>query len=297
MNKIGTIATVHEYNDYLSVETQHPLVTVIELDKCKPRQFKAMNYGLYGILLNSVNCGLLKYGRSHYDYNDGTVIAIAPGQVFGAEQEVFAQPKGWALFFHPDLIYGTELGNTIRQYTFFDYDSNEALYTSAKEWKILEGCLLNIRSELEHDTDMHTDNLLVRAIGLLLEYCQRFYDRQFASRHKPNTDILVRFENFLDRYIRDGQAKLKGLPSVAVCADNARLSPSYFGDLIKKETGKTAQEYIQMKIIDMAKAQLLSTDMSVNEIADWLGFKYATHLTRLFKNAVGMSPTKYRQIN
>lgn len=295
--EIERIDTIHEYNDYLGVETLHPLITVIELDNCNPLHLKRLNYGLFGILLKTVNCGPMKYGVSNYDYKDGTVVTIAPGQVFGAERKDVVQPKGWALFFHPDLIRATELGRTIRQYTFFGYESNEALHTSARERRILQDCFRNIQSEIEHDIDMHTDSLLVKSIGLLLGYCLRFYDRQFASRHKPNTDVLARFENYLDNYIQSGQAKNKGLPTVAMCADHACLSANYFGDLIKKETGRTAQEYIQLKLIDMAKLKLLGSNMSINEISEVLGFKYATHMTRLFKRIEGISPTHYRQVN
>lgn len=297
MNDIKRIDTVHQYNDYLGVETEHPLVTIIDLDKCEPLSLMKINYGLYGILFKTEYCGPLRYGASNYDYKDGTILTIAPGQVFGAARDETVQPKGWALFFHPDLLYGTELSKTIKEYTFFGYDSNEALHTSVKEREILLECFRNLKSELQHDTDKHTIRLLVRNIGLLLDYCLRFYDRQFYSRHKPNTDVLARFENLIDTYIQNGQARNDGLPSVAMFADKVYLTPNYFGDLIKKETGKTPKEYIQFKLIDAAKTKLLGTDMTVNEISEFLGFKYPNHMTRLFRNVVGMSPTEYRQLN
>ena len=297
MNYIDKIESIQQYNDFLGVETSHPLVTVVELDKVSPLTLKQMNYGLYGIILKRANCGALKYGRCNYDYQDGTIVSIAPGQLFGATNDETVQPKGWALFFHPDLLYGSELASSINEYSFFGYDSNEALHTSIKERTIIEECFRNILSEIKHDIDKHTHRLLIRSIGLLLDFCLRFYDRQFHSRQKINTDILSRFESYVDNYLHNGYAREQGIPSVALCAEKMCLSPNYFGDLIKKETGKTPKEYLQFKIIDMAKTQLLGTNLTINEISESLGFKYPNHMTRLFKNIVGMSPTEYRQLN
>lgn len=292
--EIVKIDTIHQYNTYMNVDTQHPLVSVVDLSQCKPMQFRRINYGMYCIFLKNVHCGPLRYGINYYDYQDGTIVAVAPGQVFGVESDEVIQPKGWALVFHPDLIYGTELGRTIKEYSFFSYDANEALHISEKEREIIEGCFRNIRTELSREIDRHTNKVVARSIALMLDYCMRFYDRQFLTRHKANSDVLTRFENLLDEYFESGKSRLEGLPSVSYCADKVFLSPNYFGDLVRKETGKTAQEYIQLKVIAFAKLRLLDSQLSVTEIADELGFKYPTHFTRLFKKIAGVSPSEYR---
>lgn len=294
MNDITKIETIHQYNEYMGVKTLHPLVSVVDMSKCTSREFHRMNYGLYCIFLKNVMCGPLRYGINYYDYQDGTIVAVAPGQIFGVESGGLVQPKGWALVFHPDLIYGTELGRTIKDYTFFSYDTNEALHISEKEREIIEQCFSNILTELNREIDKHTNSLISRSIGMLLDYCMRYYDRQFITRTKVNKDILTRFESLLDEYFESEKLRLKGIPSVSYCAGKVFLSPNYFGDLIKKETGKTAQEYIQFKVIDVAKQRLADTSLPINEIAEELGFKYATHFTRLFKKHVGISPSEYR---
>lgn len=294
MEEIIRIDTIHQYNEYMGVKTLHPLVSVVDMSICTPRQFHRINYGLYCIFLKNVTCGPLRYGINYYDYQDGTIVAVAPGQIFGVESNEPIQPKGWALVFHPDLLYGTELGRTLKDYTFFSYDANEALHISEKEREIIEQCFNNILIELNREIDAHTNSLVARSIGMLLDYCMRFYDRQFITRHKANSDILSRFENVLTDYLLSDRPRQLGLPTVSYCADKVFLSPNYFGDLIKKETGKTAQEYIQLKIIDRTKQLLAEGILSVNEIAEELGFKYSTHFTRLFKKSVGISPTEYR---
>lgn len=294
MERIARIDTIHQYNEYMGVETLHPLVSVVDMSKCSPREFHRINYGLYCIFLKNVTCGPLRYGINYYDYQDGTIVAVAPGQIFGVESNELIQPKGWALVFHPDLLYGTELGHTLKNYTFFSYEANEALHISEKEREIIEQCFSNILTELNREIDAHTNSLVARSIGMLLDYCMRFYDRQFITRHKVNSDILSRFERVLSDYFLSGRPRQLGLPTVSYCADKVFLSPNYFGDLIKKETGKTAQEYIQLKIIDRAKQLLGEGILSINEIADELGFKYPTHFTRLFKKSVGISPSEYR---
>lgn len=294
MERIARIDTIHQYNEYMGVETLHPLVSVVDMSKCSPREFHRINYGLYCIFLKNVACGPLRYGINYYDYQDGTIVAVAPGQIFGVESNELIQPKGWALVFHPDLLYGTELGHTLKDYTFFSYDVNEALHISEKEREIIEQCFSNILTELNREIDAYTNSLVARSIGMLLDYCMRFYDRQFITRHKVNSDILSRFERVLSDYFLSDRPRQLGLPTVSYCADKVFLSPNYFGDLIKKETGKTAQEYIQLKIIDRAKQLLGAGILSINEIADELGFKYPTHFTRLFKKSVGISPSEYR---
>lgn len=251
---IHYIENVFEYNDLLGVETLHPLVSVIDLSKAHPMKHVRHIFGFYAIFLKEVKCGDLLYGRQHYDYQEGTLVCLAPGQVIGIEDngEVY-QPKGWALVFHPDLVRGTSLGRNIREYSFFSYEVNEALHLSEREREMVVGCFLKIRQELEHAIDRHSKRLIAINIEMLLDYCLRFYERQFITRSNVNHDILARFERLLDDYFAGDRAQREGLPSVKWCAGELCLSPNYFGDLIKKETGKSAQEYIQLKLIATAK--------------------------------------------
>jgi len=208
--------------------------------------------------------------------------------------ERFISQKGYALVFHQDLIHGTSLGKHIQDYSFFGYQSNEALHLSERERKIVLDCFSKIQYELEHAIDNHSKRLIVANIELFLNYCIRFYDRQFITRDKVHKGILERFENLLNDYYQADKPQTIGLPSVAYCANELHLSASYFGDLIKKETGKTAQDYIQEKVIDVAKEKIFDLGKSVSEIAFELGFKYPQHFTRLFKQKVGQSPNEYR---
>lgn len=294
--KLLNIETVAEYNDMLGVETRHPLVSVIDLTKAKPMRHLRHTFGFYTVFLKEAKCGDLIYGRQYYDYQEGTVVCLAPGQVIGIEDngEIF-QPKGWALCFHPDLIRGTSLGSHIKEYSYFSYEVNEALHLSQQEREIFVDCLHKISHELEHSIDRLSRRLIATNIELLLDYCLRFYERQFITREHVNNDILTRFETLLDRYFESGRAQQEGLPSVKWCAGELCLSPNYFGDLMKKETGKTAQEHIQFKLIDIAKELVLNPGRSISQISYELGFQYPQHFTRMFKKVVGMTPNEYRE--
>lgn len=298
MNNITRFETINDYNVFNNTETLHPMVSVIDMSKAKPRQASNMYFGFYTVFLKEVKCGDLRYGKNTYDYQEGTLVFIAPGQVVSVEisGETY-QPKGYALVFHPDLIHGSTLGKHIQDYTFFSYQSSEALHLSEREKKIVLDCFLKIDYELEHSIDKHSKKLIVDNIELLLNYCVRFYDRQFITRDNVHKGILERFENLLNDYFQTDKANNIGLPSVAYCANKLHLSASYFGDLIKKETGKTAQEYIQAKVIDVAKERIFDKSKSVSEIAYKLGFKYPQHFTRLFKQQVGSTPNEYRNLN
>lgn len=290
------IETITEYDDMLGVETLHLQVSVIDLSKAKPMHHLRHTFSFYVIFLkDEKNCDLI-YGRQRYDYQKGSVICLAPGQVIGIEDtgEEF-QPQGYALCFHPDLIRGTNLGRSIKEYTFFSYEVNEALHLSERERHTFIDCLMNIQEELQHSIDRLSKRLIANHIELLLNYCLRFYERQFITRQNANRDILTRFERFLNLYFADENAMQKGLPTVKYCAAELCLSPNYFGDLIKKETGKTALEYIQDKIIDIAKERLLLPGYSISEVAYQLGFQYPQHFTRVFKKATGMTPHEYRK--
>jgi AraC-like DNA-binding protein len=298
MDNMRRFETISEYNEFNNNETLHPLVSVVDLSKANPRSGSRMYFGFYTIFLKEVICGDLVYGKQTYDYQEGTLVFLAPGQVAGVNSsgETY-QPKGYALVFHPDLIHGTPLVKHIQDYTFFEYQSNEALHVSQRERKIVLDCFSKIEYELEHAIDNHSKRLIVSNIELFLEYCTRFYDRQFLTRDNVHKGILERFETLLNEYFQSEKPQTIGLPSVAYCADELNLSASYFGDLVKKETGKTAQEHIQAKVIDVAKERIFDYNKSVSEIAYELGFKYPQHFTRLFKQRVGQSPNEYRMMN
>lgn len=296
-NDIKHIETIDEYNKMLGITTYHPLVSVVDFSKAKCIHHQRHTYGFYSIFLKEVKCGDLLYGRQRYDYQEGTVVCLAPGQVIGIEDngEVF-QPKGWALCFHPDLIHGTSLGKHIHEYSFFSYEVNEALHLSESEKKVFVDCLDKINQEIEHSVDRMSKRLISTNIELLLDYCLRYYERQFITRENVNHDILTRFENLLSNYFVADNALKNGLPTVKYCASELCLSPNYFGDLIKKETGRTAQEYIQQKIISLSKERILDPNKSISQVAYELGFLYPQHFTRVFKKAVGMTPNEYRTV-
>ena len=299
MEEIARLDHVYQYNELMGIETLHPLVSVIDMSKCPRMRHSRRLYGFYCIFLKDVKCGDLRYGRNYYDYQEGTLVFTAPGQVVGVEDngEVF-QPKGWALLFHPDLLRGTQLGRNIRNYTFFSYESYEALHLSEQERHVVIDCLQNIAGELQHAIDKHSRTLIVSNIELLLNYSVRFYERQFITRSDvAGKDILARFERTLDDYFLSDKPQTEGLPTVQYCAQELHLSANYFGDLVKRLTGKTAQDHIRLRLIDAAKERIADPARSIAEVAYELGFKYPAHFTRLFKNVVGCTPNRYRNIN
>jgi AraC family transcriptional activator of pobA len=295
MENILMINTVSEHDAFYQQENLHPLVSVIDFTGRAPGIYASrMNFGFYAVYLKDVNCGDMKYGRHTYDYQDRTLVFVAPGQVINVDINKDYKPQGYALLFHPDLIRGTALGKHIDDYTFFSYQTREALHLSEKERKIVLDCFAKIKYELEQGTDQHSKTLIASNIELFLNYCRRFYDRQFLTRNEANNNTLEKFEELLNEYFRSDKPQTVGLPAVNYCADQLHLSANYFGDLVKKETGKTALEYIQLKVIDLAKEKILSHNQSVSEIAYELGFKYPQHFTRLFKQHVGYTPKEYR---
>lgn len=297
MDEIVKIETVSDYNEYWGLEDRHPLVNVLEGSQItRPIPNCRKNFGLYVIFLKDVKCvDYLKYGRKEYDYQENTLVCVAPGQVLGnpADGSTY-QAKGWCLYFSPELLHGTQLGRHIKDYTFFSYDVSEALHLSLQERETIIDCLKKIDDEINNGNDLHSNTIIASAIELFLNYCTRFYDRQFITRKKANKDILTHFEELLDDYFTSNKPKRLGTPTVAWCADQLHLSPNYFGDLIKKETGKSAIEHIQRKTIDTAKDFLIQTDKSISEIAYCLGYQYPQYFSRAFKKAVGCSPNEYR---
>ena len=289
------IESVAQFNKGRGQKTLHPLVGVLDQSVSTPVKEARYISELYIIFLKDEKCGELKYGRNHYDYEEGTLLFIAPGQVFGFEDTgKMVYPTGWALVFHPDLIRGTLLGKRINDYSFFSYDTSEALHVSDAERAIVLECFNKIQYELAHAIDKHSRTLIVSNIELFLNYCVRFYDRQFLTREHVHKDVLAGFEGLLNDYFQSEKQQILGLPSVAYCAAQFNLSPKYFGDLVKKETGKSAQEYIQLKLIGAAKEKILDANKSISEVAYELGFKYPSHFTRFFKQHAGHSPNEYR---
>ena len=298
MDTIRKLEKVAEFCKERGQRTMHPLVSVLDQSKSTPIKEGQSRSELYIIFLKEGKSGELRYGRQNYDYEDGTMLFIAPGQVFGHQGDGnLLQPSGWALVFHPDLIRGTSLGRNIKDFNFFSYDVNEALHLSDRERRVIIDCFEKIQYELDHPVDKHSRELVISTIELLLKYCVRFYDRQFITRDYIHKGVLTRFEELLDSYLNSEKPQTSGLPSVTFFAQQVHLSPKYFGDLVKKETGISAQEYIQSKVVDVAKDKMLSTDKSVAEIGYELGFKYPPHFTRLFKQKVGQSPQQYRRGN
>lgn len=296
MDKILNLNSVDLYNKLYGLETLNPLVSVIDLNKATSSvDLIRLNYGVYALYLKLEKACDIKYGRQTYDYQEGTIVCFAPGQTAETNPTTDkVQINAHGILFHPDLLRGTSLGKNIKKYTFFSYEVNEALHLSEEERAIVMDCLKIIRMELEHGVDKHSKTLLVNHIELLLNYCMRFYERQFITRGKTNRDVLTRFENLLDEYFESTLAEYDGLPTVKYFADKLCLSSNYFGDMFKKETGKSPQEYIQEKVIDLAKERISNTADTVSQIAYSLGFQYPQHFCRLFKKRVGYTPSEYR---
>lgn len=293
--EIVQLNSIADYCKYCGFELFHPLVAVVDMADAKRHYPECkLNYRLYALWLKQgVGCSI-RYGRRSYDYQDGTVVSFAPGQVVQVEPNGDTSANAIGLLFHPDLIHGTSLGRKIERYSFFSYNDAEALHLSERERAQYLSIINSIRGELEHAIDKHSRELLCDHIELILDLCMRFYDRQFITREKVNGDVLADFERELNDYFASGFASLRGFPSVAWMADKLHFSVGYFGDLIKKETGQTAQQYVQNKIIDLAKEALLGTDLPVSVIALNLGFEYPQHFTRMFKKVTGMAPSEYR---
>ena len=297
MDKILNLDSVDLYNKLYGLETLNPLVSVIDLNKATSSvDLIRFNYGIYALYLKLEKACDIKYGRQTYDYQEGTIVCFAPGQTAETNPTTDkVQVNAHGILFHPDLLRGTSLGKSIKKYTFFSYEVNEALHLSEEERSIVMDCLKIIRMELEHGVDKHSKTLLVNHIELLLNYCMRFYERQFITRGKTNRDVLTRFENLLDEYFESALAEQDGLPTVKYFADKLCLSSNYFGDMFKKETGKSPQEYIQEKVIELAKERISDTADTVSQIAYSLGFQYPQHFVRFFKSMTGTTPGEFRE--
>lgn len=287
--------TIEQYNRFFGFETRHPLVGIVHFDSSVPQPTHRMTMGFYALFLKKTTGCIINYGKTVYDFDDETVVSFAPGQTVGIHRlEDGPAPEAIGLLFHPDFLHRTSLGQKMKQYSFFTYASNEALHLSTEERIILQDYMEKIVRELQHPIDKFSKSLIISNIEVLLNYCMRFYERQFITREDMNHDALARFERLLNDYWDSGMAKQYGLPTVKYFADKICLSPNYFGDLVKSETGKTAQEYIQLKIVEMAKNAMLTPDLNIKQIADMLGFQQPQHFLRFFKREVGCTPKEYR---
>ena len=293
--EIVTADNIQQYNQFFGVKTLHPQVGIIHFKRSENQPTHKMTFGFYALYLVKTVGITMDYGKTQYDFNNGTVICLAPGQTIGVHRMPGGPvPEAIGLMFHPDLLYGTTLAQRIKQFTFFSYTSNEALHLSSDECGIIQNYMEHIERELNHPIDNFSRQLFVSNIEVLLNYCMRFYERQFASREKLNNDVLARFEQLLNGYWDSGAAKLHGLPTVKYFADKLCLSPNYFGDLIKSAAGRSAQECIQSQITEMAKEAILNPRLNTKQIADMLGFQYPQHFSRFFKKQVGCTPKEYR---
>ena len=293
---IKSITQLHEMMG--SAKPKHPLITVIDASQM-PEQPDylgvKMSADFYMISLKEHDCGM-QYGRNYYDFEEGALMFTAPGQVITAtEQPENIKNEGWMLFFHPDLIRKTPLGERIDDYTFFDYESHEALHLSEDEKQIINACVKNIELEYNSNTDGHSQSLFVSNLELILNYSKRFYDRQFHTRTTKNKDVVSDFERHLKDYFKSEDLAEMGQPSVQFFAEKVHLSANYLSDLLKKETGKNVKEHINEVLVKKAKNMLLSSSRSVSEIAFDLGFNYPHYFSRMFKSHTGFTPAKYRE--
>lgn len=280
---------------------QHPLIAIVDFSHVREHTNKEtkVSTDFYALIFKTYNRNNVRYGRKVVDFQDGSLICMAPNQVLEMDDETESAQNmmGWGLFFHPDLIRRTSLHDKMKDYNFFSYEISESLHLSEKEKLILSDCVLKLQSELLENIDVHSQLILVSGIELLLNYCSRFYGRQFITRKNSNHFIVVQVENILAEYFKGNDINEKGLPSVKYLAEQVNLSPGYLSDLLKKETGKNTQDHIHFYLIEEAKNVLLNTNKSVGEIAYSLGFDYPQYFNKLFKQKTGKTPIEFRGMN
>lgn len=291
LDSIGT------YNKLYGLPTKHPLVAAVDLrEAANYANHIELSGDIYSLFLKNAPYCRLKYGRKTYDFEAGTVVSVAPGQKVTIDiptEDISLDAIG--IVFHPDLFFGTSLSQTIKQFSFFNYSELESLHLSEKEREKFEFYYNIIKEEIEQPIDSHSAAVISTNIQLLLEHLQRFYDRQFTTRHKENSDIVKQFQSNLRKYFVERYPET--IPTVAYFADKANLSPGYFSDLIRKETGSNPKDFITLFMIEEAKRRLVETGDDISEIAYCLGFEYPAHFTRMFKRVVGMTPKEYRLSN
>lgn len=301
MKPIIQLKSISEINSFVQCKTKHPLVAIVDFSKTDEyiEDGTRISADFYSVMFKNYCANKLRYGRQNYDFQDGSLICIAPKQVLTMDNEIEKKEEmiGWGLFFHPDLLRGSSLGNKMNDYTFFNYEISEALHLSDKEKQILYECVQKIEAELQENIDNHSQNLIVTNIELLLNYCSRYYERQFITRKNTNSNTVSQVEKLLKAYFKSNKLKESGLPTVKYLAESVHLSASYLSDLLKKETGMNAQAHIHYYLIEEAKNILLNTDNSVGEIAYLLGFDYPQYFSKLFKQKTGQTPIEYRNLN
>lgn len=298
MQPVVHLKHITDINRFVQSTTKHPLVSVVDFSKVDEylEEDTRISADFYSIMFKNYCANHLKYGRQSLDFQDGSLICIAPKQVLEMDTEIEQKEDmmGWGLFFHPDLLRGTSLGQKMKEYTFFSYEMTEALHLSDKEKQTLFDCVQKIETELQENIDAHSQTLIVSNIELLLNYCARYYGRQFITRKNSNSTTVQKVERWIQDYFKSDQVRTKGLPTVKMMADEMHLSPSYLGDLLKRETGMNAQDHIHYHLIEEAKSILMNTDQSVGEIAYALGFEYPQYFSKLFKLKTGQTPVQFR---
>jgi len=294
------LSDISEINRFVKSSTRHPLVSIVDFSKADEyiEEGTRISADFYSIMFKNYCTNQLKYGRQSLDFQDGNLICIAPRQILTMDTEIEMKEDrtGWGLFFHPDLLRGTSLANKMSEYSFFSYDVTEALHLSDKEKSILLDCINKIEYELDQNIDTHSQKLIVSNIELLLNYCSRFYGRQFITRKNSNSNIIAQVEIVLKEYFNSTRVREQSLPTVKYLSERVNLSAGYLSDLLKKETGMTAQDHIHYYLIEEAKNILLNSDQSVSEIAYSLGFEYPQYFSKLFKQKTGKTPGEYRAV-
>lgn len=295
--KIDTIEKVN--NLFGGQETLHPLISIVDFSKIDSQKLEIkIQSSLYVVLLKEQCSDGIKYGRETIDFQSGSLIFISPNQIVSINEEVEpSHERNWGLFFHPDLLKGTSLNAKMKDYNFFMYSNNEALHLSKKEKAILNEIIEKIELELSLNIDKHSKPLIITNIELLLNYCSRFFDRQFITRSTKNQDVLSKVETTLNDYFHSDVALLNGLPTVKYLADKLHFSPNYLSDLLKKETGFSTLDHIHRMIVEEAKIRLLLPNRSISSVAYDLGFEYPQYFTRIFKKSMGMTPKEYIKMN
>ncbi|MEO6685691.1 MAG: helix-turn-helix transcriptional regulator [Dyadobacter sp.] len=292
--------TISQYHQVLGIaKPEHPLVSVISMDDFKPPAGNSrisVVFDFYVISLKRNFEGTIKYtyGQQSYDFDEGVMFFIAPKQVFSFDADQDYKNSGWMLLVHPDFLWGTPLAKTIRQYEFFDYSANEALFLSEKEETTIGGIAQLIKQEYHANIDKFSQGLIVAQIELLLQYCDRFYNRQFLTRKISSHQILNRVEEMLEGYFNSDDLIQTGLPTVQMIADTLNISPTYLSALLKALTGQSTQQHIHEKLIEKAKEKLSLTDLSISEIAYALGFEHPPSFSKLFKSKTNFSPLEFR---
>ena len=303
MNEILNIESIDCFHKILGLTPpNHPLISIISDKESLGRaDFDEALFNvrfstkMYAIMYKDNISGSLSYGRNTYDFQEGTLIFVQPGQVLKTpdKSEVMGK-RGWTLLFHPDLLHNSNLATKMNTYNFFSYESNEALHLSNKEKVFVAGVIEQIKGEIAQNLDQHSQKLIVSNLELFLNYALRFYDRQFFTRTKVNSDYVTSFEKALNQYFENGQAKIHGIPTAVYFGEQLNLSPNYLSDLLKRETGKGIKEYTDEYLIAKAKILLLNSTISVSELAYELGFDYPQSFTRLFRKKTGHSPKDFR---